>query len=1028
MTKNYYLRTLLFAFFALFTNAQQAVAQGYTEGFDSCTGNDDYLYTLPDGWSCIGSVRNFSMGTRYYKTAKPSVVYSSGSNTNDYLVTPAVSGTVTFWMYGTYKRSNGSLTVYECSDEGGKLSVGKELATFSSRSEQWTQATIDLSASSGQRLAILMSRTAIDDFAATNDGNGDTPPVFVEKKALTLTAFERTCDYALTANEQNQFTASFALTVKNTGNVALGPDEVSVSVTNDEGNALATATAADSLAADSSVVIPIEFTMDAAEGGTYYFYARENLTNTYLNNDAGTSIYRIVDVTAYRAQFALYEPGTYISVDDGELFDFGFSKTTVTRTFNLRNAGTAPLQVDSITTPEGYVVSPSEAFQVEAGSEQTISVSLVPAEGHYGQKQGSVTIAHGLGTFAFSVSGVAVDPELFFADFDDGQFPASWEVGESWSIMGGAARQQNFEGKATRLVTQKLTVAEGESLTLQARRNYSSDAALLNIYYSPDKSEDSWQLAASLGGRIPSSAAQTLTVATIPAGSYYLAFEGCRVSIDNVLGYREATDVPLLSVLLDGKTLKNGDSIDYGFTDRDSTVVLTLMNAGTGILRSAIAVGEGFVASPQTVELAAGEQQSVSITMPVVPFGQHEATLTIKSAELDDFTLTLSGSTRDPQIIYADFQDRQLPRGWQAEGKWSVMYEDFGSTNYLAECIEYEGQPQNLTTALVRIAEGDVLAFDARRYSPAEYYAPVLRVSYSPDRTNWTVAANLTAGLTTEWAQQQVANLPAGDCYLRFEGVNVQIDNVTGVHIAEATGQHLIVVTGFSVPSDAEVNHRLTISATVQNLWAESEEVSARLFIDGEPVLTAQPLAIALNQTGTFSFDYTPRLAQEAVKAQVELTYAGGTVLTEEKTFSIAPETDGTYAHIVSGIATDEQEQPLDSVTIVLQSNTGDALYQGVTAADGTFSIKVWQGILTYTLTATKQGYDDAEPQVIAFGGEDATGLTLVLVNQNPVPNGIADTQAPKKAKTADFIDLSGRRFVHPRRGIYVHNGRKTVY
>jgi len=1006
---------------ALLLGLVPASASAYDEDFSSCTGNEDNLYSLPDGWDCIGTLRNFGLGKRYYKTSQPSVSYTSGGNTSDYVVTPAVSGTVTFWYYGTNSRTKGSLQVFECIEQDGQLSVGAEIgSSIATPCQQWNQYTVSLPAA--RRLAILMSRTAIDDFHAdeAGGGGGDNPPVFVEQKALQVLAFERQGEGELEADGQNRFEVSFTVRVRNTSNVKLSAGEVNVSVTSRDGSmtyATQSADGFDSLAIDGETVIPVTATVDAGETEYWAFYARENVTGTFMM-DGSYPKYINVRVKPYYAHFAIKGPDGY-SLWSEENVDFGYTNAEVTRQITIANDGTAPLQVGSITLPRGFVASDT-TFTVDAGSQKRVSITLAAGESDFGTKGGTVTITHALGTFVFSVSGTTVDPSKYFVSFDDGVIPESWTAEAGWGIgsaNGNNYAQQNSNTAASALTTQKLSVAEGETLSFQVRRAYSYTPATLSVFCSATGNDTTWVRLRNIED--VTSSFQTVTLSGIPAGDYYFRFVGQRVAIDNVIGFTEASDMPQLGLFgPDGKALLNGAACSFGTATADSTVVYTLKNTGTGVLRAQLAVGDGFAVSPAAVELEAGQTAPVAVTMLAEPYGERAGVLVIKSEGLDDFALQLSGLTRDPELLFVDFQDQQWPRGWQAEGKWSVTWQSFGSENYWAELVDHTNTVSNLTTAKVLVKPGDALLLDAGRIG---YYTSTLRISCSPDRNEWTSVANLTQQLTDDMATLQVNGLPEGECYLRFEGTNVQIDNITGVHLAQAEA-HQVVVSSFVAPDSCEVNETITVSAGITNLWADSETVTASLYINGIHVGREQEKTVGRGKEQTYSFTYTPRQVADSVSVQVVFNYAGGQLFTEKHFMKVKAEREDQYAHTVSGVVTDELSQPLQGVSLLLKSVVGDAQYQGTTDEEGKFSIRVMQGLYAYQLTASKEGYRDTL-FVVSFGGSDIEDLQIVL----SAAQMSAIRQLTTVAGPQSCFGLSGRRVARPAKGVYIRSGRKII-
>ncbi len=758
----------------------------YEEDFSSSTGGYQ-LTSLPKGWDVIGDMAAFECETEKYHKAKPGIAIHR--NTENYLVTPVVRGTVGFYLRNYTKNYAAQAQVFACEESAdGTLAVGELIheTTLTKNNTQWGYATFDLT--SATRVALLLSTAVIDDFsaselvAASDSTEGNDPPQVDEVRILTITSFERTCDYELTANDQNEYAAAFRLVVKNMGNVALAPEEVSVSVVDREGNTIATATASDSLPVAAADTIDVEATIPAGEGGYVAFYAKENLNGTYCLNNWGNNAYVNVHVTARYACFAIVGPDGYSLYSD-DTVDFGYTNAESSREFMIKNDGTAPLAVTGVALPKGFSASDS-VFSVEAGGSKALVLTLAADTADFGPKGGSVVIAHALGTFAFAVKGTTVNPVVFFTGFEDGRLPESWTPEDGWTVRsssnGNHYAQQGSHVGASSLTTQLLTVGEGESLTFQARRLYSDATDTLAVLCSTDK--EKWTLLKEYD--MLTSAFQNYKIGGLPAGNYYFRFFGQYVAIDNVMGFREASDMPQMAVTDSvEQPFASGAELSFGVVSADSTVTLVVKNVGTGVLRSSLSVGECFTVSPDTLLLTAGEQQSVSLTLNVRPYGEKHDSLVIQSDGLPDFVLHLVGISRDPEVLYVDFQDQQWPAGWTAEGKWMVTWETFGHENYWAEVVDYTNSLSMLTTDKVRVDEGDVLTLSAMRY---DSYQPRLLLSVSTDCCEWTTVADLTSRLDDTLSVVSVEGLPLGPCYLRFEGSNVMIDNITGVHLASA--------------------------------------------------------------------------------------------------------------------------------------------------------------------------------------------------------------------------------------------------
>lgn len=158
---------------------------------DVATTNFDNLEddALPAGWGVYNSSSSGSMGTYYniksdikHGTEGKSLYNDYGTYNSLYVVTPVLEGEVSFYYAstGTYA---GSIYVYEAIEDGNTFkTTGNALFkqtwtkdTYSSdrRSPKWSTEPVTINLTSEKRLAIQLTRGAIDDFTATLYVEGD---------------------------------------------------------------------------------------------------------------------------------------------------------------------------------------------------------------------------------------------------------------------------------------------------------------------------------------------------------------------------------------------------------------------------------------------------------------------------------------------------------------------------------------------------------------------------------------------------------------------------------------------------------------------------------------------------------------------------------------------------------------------------------------------------------------------------------------------------------------------------------------
>ncbi len=548
----HYFKLLCMLLMVAFGSLQVKAQDPYVEDFSTTTGGYS-LATLPEGWGYIGSLSSFERENDKTRSNSSKPAIAINGNTSNYLVTPKLAaGQIGFWLRQYTKSYAASAKLYYCTEKDGEFVIGNQIgkdATLAKGSTTWT--TFSFTLDSDSRVAILFSGV-FDDFVAlnglaTNGGGGNEPdpgkdpePEPDPEKHLLITAFERTSEGTAVADMNNKFSAAFSITVKNTGNVELSADEVSVSVTSASSEpctVYATAKAKEPLAVGAEVTMNVEVTgIDAGNGGMKYFYVRENLENTF-GKDGNLTRYCYVNVTPYIAKFAIYEEGASREMTSSSAINFGEIYAVATKNFEVRNAGTAPLEVTSITVPKGFTADPT-SFTVEAGEKQSLAISLVPQEGVFGEFQGNVVITHNLGEFKFAVSGTVIDPSNIVIDFNDGKIPANWTNNKNFNAS-SYYKYAYVTSTASELVSPRITIKEGTPLSFKAERSSAYNTPVLTVSYSANGKD--WTVAKDFSSEL-TDAFQTFEVSEIPAGNWFVKFYGKYFDIDDITGFGYCTE------------------------------------------------------------------------------------------------------------------------------------------------------------------------------------------------------------------------------------------------------------------------------------------------------------------------------------------------------------------------------------------------------------------------------------------------------------------------------------------------------
>ncbi len=355
-------------------------------------------------------------------------------------------------------------------------------------------------------------------------------------RTLSITSFTRNGEGEIDANASNQFSAAFNVTVQNTGSIAATP-VVKIFIGETE---VGTATADAEIAAGESKEIAVNVTnASAGEGGELAFTAKAFWTAEDPEAKATSASDVVITVNAAAPKFNLnYKDGAALANDDNVAY--GLVKAATIKTFTITNSGTAPLELISIVAPEGY-----SATEVTEGNKNiAIDGSLditVTLKAEQDKKSGNLVITYKVdenteNTFTLHLSGRSVAAGTWTEDFEGDEPLANWANPNGWIVYetgdNHVACLSGWDAKA--ITTPRLTATNGEELTFDVINVGNS---LTYAIYSVNNSSWSEEQAVSETGEISFVAPE--------AGDYYLRLTGRNAYVDNFVGFKLATTVPV---------------------------------------------------------------------------------------------------------------------------------------------------------------------------------------------------------------------------------------------------------------------------------------------------------------------------------------------------------------------------------------------------------------------------------------------------------------------------------------------------
>lgn len=526
-------------------------------------------------------------GTLYAKSQMSGNSYNYAT-ASDYLVTPVVSGEITMQVKS---RSYSSYVSFYTLDATGKA-AGELIQKFSDGTELTRDefVPVTITVEGPQRIGILANNVYLDDFTAADAELVPEPSIRILTAEPSETTGVLYWDQQADGSVKIEFTG---VTVENNGEVDLkqGDKNFSISlINNDTGSALGAATPVPQDLAIGHTSDPFTVTVNIPKdqissvwswsGQSKQIYLRENLQGSTLKR--ANSMYNV-----YESKFVFTDGNSSSSLSSA--VDFGMVSEETSKQFKLKNDGAAPLQIVSITMPEGFTANfPEGAFEVTAHSQRDVTITL-PATST-GAQQGDLTIVYKDNdgndkTYTVTLKGTMLGENTWWTDFNHGNNDITLPDG-SVAQAGVEVSKRNYNyssGKYNyyiksytfssyaegnnKFITPLLHANAGDKMSFEvARDNYSdgSPASFLKVYISTDRENWGEPLATLTFSEVTSTSFAAHSITIPEAGDYYVGFALWNMKLDNIVGLTQvevANDIYFKNIN-SPETIQSGDEID----------------------------------------------------------------------------------------------------------------------------------------------------------------------------------------------------------------------------------------------------------------------------------------------------------------------------------------------------------------------------------------------------------------------------------------------------------------------------------
>ena len=446
-------------------------------------------------------------------------------------------------------------------------------------------------------------------------------------------------------------------------------------------------------------------------------------------------------------------------------------------TLTISNTGGAALTGLTVTPTNGFAVTDMEGNDLTTttiAASSTLSVKVKMSA--LGQQNGTITIdGNEIDEQVVNVSGYMLDDTKICETFANASSVSRWTVASGWTFNASTGA---YSGNSERtMTTPKISVGEGNVLALNVKLGWSGGSLIVE---GSEDNGDSWtafdaKTYNSSNGGLNTSSYTLITIDDIPTTVNKIRLTGYYAYINVFNGFTYVNDpqVGFFSNEACTSVQASPATKNFGFATEAQNQTYYVKNTGNGQVDLTIDAPSGFTATVNDggEALTENEVATLTITMPATE-GLHDGTITITAKNHDDdsvlgtFLVNANGGitgTKNNVVLTA------FPAGWQ-NNNWAI--------NSGAARI-WSSTPSDLITTTLRVAAGDKLLVDAKKYYNSD--DSQLSYSYSANNgTSWSDPVSLTSSLGTDYKIVAISGIPEGDVLMKFTGTYAYIRQIYG--------------------------------------------------------------------------------------------------------------------------------------------------------------------------------------------------------------------------------------------------------
>ncbi|MBQ9671620.1 MAG: choice-of-anchor D domain-containing protein [Prevotella sp.] len=869
-------------FFYLLTAALLMAGVGTASADTVTEGFEDWGTTVADGWTLINGATygnsysyDYVVGSDDFTPAAGSKCLANsshsaaqGTTASPMIVTPALSGTVTFQFrkYNSSNSTKGYINIFEY-DEASGQAIGSSLWTC--RPNGVEEATSKYQTGSlaigdtPKRLAIYLAKVSFDEFTytpAAAPAEGPSLAVSGYKNGETVSFGMVNPGSTKTLTLTNPGTAEVNVNIAATGGYTAAPTSLKIA---SKATAQLTITVPDATAEGTLTLTPVETGIETI---TLNLSCTVKDPAKMFEDFSGLSLPEDWET----AGVGEYTTGSYATS-----YVWEFSAGYAAYKFSAQSESSATPYFHSLITPRmAFGENEKMLFKIKKNVQFASYIGVLYVEysadkttwttatnGYFASEtitsewqDCEVTIPASAKYVRFRAAGIAID-DVYGGTISTIPMPKLEVVGYangstlSWGFADvPAGTEKTITLRNSGKAELNATIAATNDFTLSATTATIAAGETFDLTIGTPAHDGNGTLT------ITPQAESGLQPYTLTLTSYY--------------------KVPKAVMELDKRT------IAFGKLYADATETVTVQNTGDARLTVAIANNntDRFEATPAQLTVEAGESQLLTIKYKhdAAKSGTYTATFTLTPNDGSAQTITATATNKRQGVWSEDFEEG-IPTAWTNDG-WTIgrKWNEASSVNHA-----YAGYNSGyLITPRLKAEKDEELSFDF-----VGSYA-TLKVEYAStlDAANWTLFNEFEEDSTITFKAPE-----AGTYYLRFSGSGSYLDNFEGFQLDQLAADAAIIAS--SLPATGNQFAVYNASVTVQNKGSQAQTVVARLLVNGSAKDTKET-ALAIEGTTKIDLSFTPETALENAVARIEVTLKGVSSFaakTVETTLNVAP-------------------------------------------------------------------------------------------------------------------------------------------